>query len=313
MFRLQGRSKSVSGEYLNKIDWVPHIKEQLNKIPDKTVLVGELYFPNNEGSKNVTTIMGCLQKKAIDRQEKGEKLHYYIFDVLAWDGINLLNYSLESRIEFLKRINFYCNNEYIHTATYYEGQKLWDYIGWALEHGYEGTVIQRKDGIYSPGKRTARKTLKIKKEIQIEIDAFLTGNVKRATMDYKGKEPEHWNYWFNTRTNEFLLGEENYDNFLENGLVIPVTKDWYYDLPSSIEFGVLDKDGKDVSLCWISNLTDELKVQIHESPTCLRGKVAKITAMEIDTESKSLRHSKIKEWRADGDKTFKDCTIDQII
>ena len=27
ILRLQGRSKSVSGEYLNKIYWVPHIKD----------------------------------------------------------------------------------------------------------------------------------------------------------------------------------------------------------------------------------------------------------------------------------------------
>ena len=91
---------------------------------------------------------------------------------------------------------------------YYEGEKLWNYISWALDQGYEGAVIQRKDSLYAPGKRTARKSLKIKKEIEIKIDAFLTGNVKIGNRDYAGTEPEHWNYWLNTRTGDFIEGEK---------------------------------------------------------------------------------------------------------
>ena len=62
--RLQGRTPGVSGEHINKINWVPHIEKELIKLPNGTVLVGELYFPEREGSKNVTTIMGCLLAKA---------------------------------------------------------------------------------------------------------------------------------------------------------------------------------------------------------------------------------------------------------
>ena len=226
----------------------------------------------------------------------------------------MMNIPLEDRVGFLGSTvhEFFKNDPYIHTAIYYQGQDLWEYIAWALNKGYEGVVIQRKDSLYAPGKRTARKSLKIKKEIEVEIDAFLTGKTKAATRDYEGKEPEHWEYWLNTRTGQVLYGEENYDTYLENGIVIPVTKDYYFGLPSSVEFGVIGKDGEDVSLCWISNLTDELKNSIKEDPNRLRGKVAKITAMEIDDVSGSLRHSKIKEWRIDGDKSMQECTIDQL-
>ena len=311
---LRSRTRGVNGDYANKLDWVPHIKDGLIRLPNGTVLIGEIYFPNNEGSKNVTTIMGCLLDKAIARQEKGEKLHYYIFDVLAWNGKNMMNTPLEKRVELLNTTirDFFKSDPYIHTAIYYEGQDLWEYIAWALNKGYEGVVIQRKDSLYTPGKRTARKSLKIKKEIEIEIDAFLTGRTRIATKEYEGKEPEHWIYWQNTRTGELLLGEENYDTYLENGIVVPVTKDYYFGLPSSVEFGVIGKNGEDVSLCWISNLTDELKNSIKEDSNSLRGKVAKITAMEIDDVSGNLRHSKIKEWRIDGDKSMQECTIDQL-
>lgn len=308
--RLQGRTPGVSGEHINKINWVPHIEKELIKLPNGTVLVGELYFPEREGSKNVTTIMGCLLAKAISRQQK-EKLHYYIFDILAWNGKSLLDVPLENRInDYLNKLNI--NNEYIHIAEYYEGEKLWSCILETLSSGQEGVVIQKKSGGYAPGLRTAYKTLKIKKEIKLEIDAFLTGNIKPPTINYEGKNPENWKYWYNERTGEFLEGEQNYDTFFMGGPIVPITKDFYFGLPGSVEFGVLDKDGKDVSLCWIRGITDELKWEIRNSPNNCRGKVAKIMAMEIDNESGKLRHSKIKEWRLPEDMDMTKCTLDKI-
>lgn len=315
ILRLQGRSKGVSGEYLSKIDHVPHIKKILNTLPDGTVLVGELFFPDKEHSKNVTTIMGCLKEKAIARQTKGNELHYYIFDILAWDGKSLINKSLDERIDILngmlrKHLELVDPNKFTHIATYYEKEKLWDYIAWALTHDYEGVVIQNRYDSYAPGKRTARKTLKIKKEITVNIDAYLTGYYKLGTKEYTGKEPECWKFWVNTRTNERLYGEHNYDEYIISGIVIPVTKDWFYELPASIEFAVMGHSDEDIHLCWVSNITDALKQEIKDSPTNCRGKVAVITAMEIDKESGKLRHSKISEWR--DDISYQDCTFSKI-
>jgi hypothetical protein len=101
---LQGRSRSVSGDFLNKIGHVPHLNEFFNSLPNGTCLLGEIYFPNKEGSNNVTTIMGCKEEKAILRQTNGDKLHYYIFDVWAWNGKSQLNTKIENRIEILKDI-----------------------------------------------------------------------------------------------------------------------------------------------------------------------------------------------------------------
>ena len=93
--RLQGRSRSVSGEYLDKINWVPQLHDFFESLPNGTCLLGEIYFPNNEGSSEVTKIMGCLEQKARDRQEKGDKLHYYVFDVWAYDGKSLMKTKVE--------------------------------------------------------------------------------------------------------------------------------------------------------------------------------------------------------------------------
>jgi hypothetical protein len=60
--RLQGRTESVNGGYLNKIEWVPQCMEFFNSLPNGTCLLGELYFPTKRGSRNVTTILGCLKE-----------------------------------------------------------------------------------------------------------------------------------------------------------------------------------------------------------------------------------------------------------
>lgn len=301
---MRGRDESVRGGYLNKIGHIPHIAEEFNKFPNGTVAIGEIYFPYEEGSKNVTTILGCKEDKALIRQ-KNKKLHYYIFDMLAYKGESLIEKPLEERIKY-----FRSGATYIHFAEYFEGQALWNLLVKTLEDKHEGVVIQRRDGQYEPGKRTTRKTLKIKKEIQLTIDAYLTGNYKKATETYKGTEPEHWQYWINNRTNEKLLGEQYYDLYFNGEPIEPITKDHYYDLPASIEFAVMDPDGQDQHLCWISNITDEIKYLIKEDTNSCRGKVAKISAMEIDSETGKLRHAKIMEWRID--KPMKDCTSQQL-
>ena len=75
---------------------------------------------------------------------------------------SLLDVPLENRInDYLNKLNI--NNEYIHIAEYYEGEKLWSCILETLSSGQEGVVIQKKSGGYAPGLRTAYKTLKNKK------------------------------------------------------------------------------------------------------------------------------------------------------
>ena len=100
--RLQGRNRGVTGEFLNKIGHVPHLQPFFDSLPNGTCLLGEIYFPSKEGSSNVTTIMGCLEQKAIERQKIGEKLHYYVFDIWAFDGRSMLKTPFKDRVELLR-------------------------------------------------------------------------------------------------------------------------------------------------------------------------------------------------------------------
>ena len=312
--RLQGRSKSVSGEYLDKLDHVPHLLPYFESLPNGTCLLGEIYFPSNEGSSNVTTIMGCLAPKAIERQAKGPKLHYYIFDVWAWDGISCMTDCLESRIELIDNMyNDYCddgNNERpnaiveIDFATYYEGEELWEQLQKILAAGGEGIVMTKKGTIPSPGKRTARKTLKVKKELSENIDCFFTGRGTSPTRLYSGKEIETWKYWENIRSGAKIEGEL-YGKYRQGESYEPVTKPYFYGWAGSLEIGVL-KEGQIYPIGYLSGLADEIKAD----PIGQRMKCIEVTAMEI-LPTGGIRHAKLERFRPDLAPT--DCTYEKYM
>ena len=312
--RLQGRSKSVSGEYLDKLDHVPHLLPYFESLPNGTCLLGEIYFPDNEGSSNVTTIMGCLAPKAIERQQKGEKLHYYIFDVWAYGGTSYMNKTIENRIYELNEIyNNWAddgNNErsnaiaQIDFATYYEGEELWEQLQKILAAGGEGIVMTKKGTVPSPGKRTARKTLKVKKELSENIDCFFTGRGTSPTRLYTGKEIETWKYWENMRTGA-KVESEYFGKYRQGEPYEPVTKPYFYGWAGSLEIGVL-KDGQVYPIGYLSGLADEIKAD----PGAQRMKCIEVTAMEI-LPTGGIRHAKLERFRPDLAPT--DCTYEKYM
>lgn len=299
---LYGRSKSVNGNYLDKINWVPHLNDFFNSLPNGTCLIGEIYFPKKEGSSNVTTIMGCTQEKAIKRQQNNNTfLHYYIFDVLAYNGKSVYTEKIENRIEILKNINIVTN--YVEKAEYYCGKELWENLQEILQEGGEGVVITKKGTCYNPGKRPARQTIKIKKEISQTIDCFFTGNITLPTKKYTGKEIESWKYWINVITNEKMEGEF-YKNYYNGEPIEPITKSYYNNLAGSLEVGVL-KDKKIVPIGYLSGLSDEIKANVNN----YKLKPFELSCMEI-LPTGGLRHAKFLKWRED--LSINDCTWKKI-
>ena len=312
--RLQGRSKSVSGDYLDKLDHVPHLMPYFENLPNGTCLLGEIYFPKNEGSSNVTTIMGCLTSKAIERQTSGPKLHYYIFDVWAYDGKSMMNTKLEGRIALLNDMyNNWCddgNHErasaitQVEFATYYEGKELWERLELILAKGGEGIVMTKKGTIPSPGKRTARKTLKVKKELQENIDCFFTGRATAPTRLYTGKEIQTWKYWQDIRTGAKMEGAL-YKDYHIGAAIEPITKPFFYGWAGSLEIGVL-KDGEIFPIGYLSGLADEIKADARAQAM----KCIEVTAMEI-LETGGIRHAKLERFRPDLAPT--DCTYEKYM
>ena len=304
------RNESINGGYPNKIDWIPHIKKEFKKLPNGTVLLGEIYFDGNEGSRKVTTIMNCLKEKAIQRQEKGDKLSFYIFDMLAYDNGFIKDLPLENRVVGLKALSEWFKSPYIKYATFYEGEELLDYIAYCREQGWEGVVLQRKDGIYEPGKRPARKSIKVKKELDKEVDCFLTGNYKEATWEYKGSDVENWKFWFDLKNNQKKEGLF-YEDFQHGAPIEPISKGAFFGWAGSVEIGVV-KGEEIIPIGWISNVTEEVKRGIVEDNSSWARRVVKINAMNIEDDTKRFRHARIIEWRNPEDMSWKDCTFEKV-
>lgn len=287
---LLGRSKSVSGDYLNKIEWVPHLQPFFDELPNGTCLLGEIYFPNNEGSNHVTTIMGCLKDKAIARQ-KNDPLHYYIFDVLAFDGQSYLKMKIEDRVEELVKCWRAYGEGYYEWAQYYSGKELWEKYQEILAEGGEGVVITKCGTCYQPDKRPARQTFKLKKELQETIDVVIMGR-NAPTRLYGGKEIMTWTYWEDIKTGEKLRGEL-YKDYSDGLTLEPVTKAYWNGWAGSLVIG-MEKDGKMVPVGSLSGLSEEVLCNWKEYV----GKVAEISGMQI-FETGGIRHPKFLGWRSD--------------
>ncbi len=286
------RSKGVNGA-IDKYEWVPQLHPFMESLPNGTVLLSECYLPGNEGSNKITSLLGCLKDKCIARQEAGQKLHFYVYDVCAFENTNLVKVAAEQRFHLLHDLARIYMYDYVEWAEYFRGPALWEKLQEYLENGREGIVITRKDcPIYF--KRTpAHMTIKIKKELQETIDVVILG-ANKPTRLYGGKEIETWKYWENTFTGEKLYGEL-YKDYSDGKNIEPITKAYYNGWAGSLIIGIR-KDDKLVPIGSLSGIEEEVLANWQD----YKGKVAEVTAMQImNTENQGLRHPKLLKWRPD--------------
>ena len=322
------RSRNVKGEIVDKHEWLPHLNPWFDSLPNGSCLLCECYWPGNEGSRNITSILGCLKEKAIARQ-KDNPLHLYVFDIMAWDGVNYDKEPYGSRaktLELLAREGEQYHSPYVEWAELYEGQELWSHLQEYLSTGREGMVIMRKDAIVYQKRTPARVSIKIKKELQDTIDCFFTGRTLPPTKEYMGKEIETWKYWENIRTGEKVEGEL-YNDYVDGASIMPVTKSYFLGFAGSLEIGVLapqqggavyyrDKDGTVrtiddmvvMPIGYLSGLTEEIK----SKPVKYAMKPIEVSAMELydDGQTITLRHGKFLGFREE--LALTDCMLAKI-
>lgn len=283
-----------------------------------TVILGEIYLPGGI-DKDVGSITRCLVEKARQRQ-KNKKLEWRIFDILALDGVDMINTPIEDRVKHIPEVVARINNSLVKGIEYHEmTENFFDEINEIFARGGEGVVCYKKGITYTPDKRSsAWTTVKVKQEISNDIDCMIT-SIEPPTRVYTGKEISSWPYWRNIRTEELVQGEY-FNEYQNGGLYEPVTKNFFYNLPGAIYTSVYDKDHNLIPLCKVAGLTDEMKESLRDNfndwylcPITLGGMMISNAGANKDSGiGISIRHPYIKSIRKE-DISPDDCTLMKII
>jgi len=301
---VRGRSKNVKGEYENYAPKMPHLVEEFAElVPNNTVILAEVCWPElSKVATDVGTILRCLPAKAVERQ-KEHKLVAKVFDVLMYDGEDLTSTGYYYRI-----FDNYGYKRFVVTKNYFQWTEFYfDKFDEAADdiiaRGGEGVVIQEKNYIYEPGKRTAWKTLKLKQKLP-EMELKVIG-VLEPEKHYNGIEISLWDYW----EREYLDGTTDLeDNFTANTVmddhtkrVYPVTKPYYYGWKIGV---IVDYDGNEVKVS--SGATDEDKAWLATGEAAAEiaagNLFAVIRGMQESTNAngtKSIRHPVLVKLRTD--------------
>lgn len=305
---------------------VPHIMEALRNLPANTILLGEIYLPGKT-AQYVTKIMGSLPERARKiqygegmegkRGRRGVPVHYYIHDIIEYNGVNLMQVPALTRYKILRavflkhKLQF---QQYLTLAEVYT-ENMIDVVEKFLKKGEEGAVFKRKDGLYYPDKRPARLTFKIK---QNATDDVICIGFCTPTKIYEGKNLDSWTLWERIADWDIdynpiyeLIEGPMYVHYLHRpDLYTPVTKGYFYNWKTAIKIGAI-KDGEIVSLGTVSSgLTDKQKNDMVKNPKKYLGKTVEISYMLKDPVEKTFRHARVVRFR--DDKPGRECLLDEI-
>jgi DNA ligase D-like protein (predicted ligase) len=121
----------------------PYIANALDKLPDNTILDGEIVALDESGRSD----FGLLQ----NFRSAESKIHYYLFDILIHKGRDVSRLPLKDRRKILDKV--LTRNDHISSAPA-EAGSCKTILTFVKEHGFEGVVAKRLDGAYEPGRRS---------------------------------------------------------------------------------------------------------------------------------------------------------------
>lgn len=307
-FLLQGRSRTVSGDFSDKGDNVPHIqKELLELFPPNCMFLGEISYGMGvrSESKDITKIMNCLPKKAIERQKADRYLKYTIFDVLVYDGVDFAIKPYQERINLINSFALANNHlmEHIEVVVpYSDPVEIWNKMDQWLSTGLEGGMLMAADDPYFFGKRPTWTSVKFKEIVEEDIDLVIM-DYSPPVKNYTGKQEMSWTYW-ETSKGELCEGK----HYGKAGFTA-VSKHYFNNNIGGLILGAYY--GKElIKVCQVANLTDELREAITSNKEKYLNTTVQVGAMSVDKKLKSLRHPRLMKLRPD--KPAADCRYEEI-
>lgn len=260
-----------------------------------------------------TTKFSAKDRRDIENNEfRNKKLKWRIFDIWYYDGEDLMQTPWIERQKYVKAAAERINHPLVTYVHYYPmNDTFYDKLNTIFSAGGEGVVCYKNNGLPEPGKRTAHKTMKVKRELENLIDCLITGT-EPATEDYSGKDINSWTFWKNTRTGEKLVGQL-FGEYQIGGPIKPISRGAYMNWPGAIYVSVYDSNHQLIPLCKVSGLTDEFKEELKNNFNDWYLCPVTIGGMALsDANGLSVRHPYLKSIRRE-DISPDDCTLAKII
>jgi bifunctional non-homologous end joining protein LigD len=156
-------TKLVSRNDVSFAKYYP-IVDVLNTWPCNAIIDGEIVVMGKDGK----TDFGALQNW---ESEKDNMLAYYVFDILWYEGRNLMCLPLRQRQAILQHVMPTGNHVIRQSiAIPASGKEL---FANAEKHGYEGIVAKQADSVYTPDKRSkAWLKIKVQRRQEVVIGGF---------------------------------------------------------------------------------------------------------------------------------------------
>ncbi len=121
----------------------PYIASALRKLPDGTVIDGELVALGTDGKPNFNMLQNFRSAE--------EQITYYAFDILVHKHHDLTMRPLSERREILRSVVMPAEHVALSEVS---DQTATQMLKFVRAHGLEGIVAKRSDSIYQPGLRT---------------------------------------------------------------------------------------------------------------------------------------------------------------
>ena len=300
-----GRRSVKTFAYIDRTDNFPHLRDAVVPELAGTILDGEILAPGSRIQTHTGTwtdsllnasvaLVNSKPEGSLATQARFGKAQFFVFDVLAVKGEDVTDRPYEERRKMLAMIvnslQLLHPSAEIHLVDSYPATP--EIIDHCLNVGFEGVVLKRKDGRYTPGKRQGE-WLKVK--TFSSADAFVVG----------------WDK--GTGANEGKVGSLN--------LAVMV--------PASGEDGAptndpnVNYDGRrewingclhyERAVAQVGNLTDAFRDQITDADGSLKpefyGLVIEFFGQGVGKNGR-VRHPHMTRVRID--KTPADCLVDQL-
>lgn len=270
--RFTSRRTSVKdGLKVEKTENIPHLSKLNFESLAGTILDGEIISGEGTSSNKVTSIMGSLPEKAIEKQKEFGYVDYVIWDILYHKGKDIQNEPWSYRRSILKEVVKELNKK----SKHFKIAQVMDlnkekFCKTIIARGGEGIILKNIKSPYLQGERNWRYWCKVKRE--------RTWDVVCTGFDF----PEKWSV--------NVKGETVINRLFANNWI------------SAIKFGIYRK-GKLEEFGQTSGMSDEERAKISQNQNQYIGQVLTVEGQEVQKDK--IRHPRFICWRDDKDP--KDC------